>query len=106
MIYFNENQNCLKQRVENYEENSPLEETIKALYEYNYHFSKEKRSVKNKNGSFKKKLLVERNIAGFSIFNQKINCLYNVKRRNSFFSRFNRIQFLFISSNCLRSITF
>ncbi len=44
MLYFNEAQNCIKE-VSNTEENEKLGNTIKALYEYNFHFSQEKRTV-------------------------------------------------------------
>ena len=46
MLYFNDAHSYLKQVVLKPDIHKPVGNTIKALYEYNYHFSQEKRTVK------------------------------------------------------------
>ena len=44
-LYFNENNSGLENKNNNFEDNKNIVNTIKHLYEYNYHFSKDNRDV-------------------------------------------------------------
>lgn len=47
MLHFNESHQSFKKELITNEENKNHGNTIKSLYEYNYYFSKEKRTVNN-----------------------------------------------------------